>query len=163
MDTRIDKDRYEVLRKRDRRGYLILFHVLLAEKALGKPLPKGAEVHHHNEIKNDNRNCNLVVCPDRAYHKLLHIRIRAKAACGNPTWLKCGYCKKYSDPKTMYFNKNNRSALHPSCSSERQKKRYANNPALRAKRNAYSHSYYKNNREKILRILRDKYIKIKDR
>jgi hypothetical protein len=36
--------------------------VLIAEKVLGKPLPEGAHVHHVNEIKDDNRNSNLVIC-----------------------------------------------------------------------------------------------------
>jgi hypothetical protein len=68
----------------DKRGYMVVRiggvhkfeHVLIAEKALGKPLPKGAQVHHLNERKGDNRNRNLVVCPDDAYHKLLHKRAR---------------------------------------------------------------------------------------
>ena len=49
-------------------------HRLLAEKALGKPLPRRAVVHHLNGDKADNRPCNLVVCPDEAYHNLLHSR-----------------------------------------------------------------------------------------
>ena len=68
----------------DKKGYMVVRvggvhkfeHVLIAEKALGKPLPKGAQVHHLNERKGDNRNTNLVVCPDDAYHKLLHKRAR---------------------------------------------------------------------------------------
>jgi hypothetical protein len=36
-----------------------------------RPLPAGVDVHHHNgEIK------TLVICPDRAYHMLLHKRMR---------------------------------------------------------------------------------------
>ncbi len=52
-------------------------HVLLAEKALGKPLPPGAVVHHMNNKPADNHTpFNLVVCPDQAYHMLLHKRAR---------------------------------------------------------------------------------------
>lgn len=47
-------------------------HVLIAEKALGRPLPPGAEVHHFNGNKTDNRAQNLVICESRAYHFLLH-------------------------------------------------------------------------------------------
>jgi hypothetical protein len=52
-------------------------HVRIAEEVLGRPLPPGAVVHHANEDRTDNRKENLVICPNRAYHNLLHARIRA--------------------------------------------------------------------------------------
>jgi HNH endonuclease len=52
-------------------------HIHLAEKALGKPLPKGAIVHHMNGDKQDNFTpFNLVICPDQTYHMLLEKRTR---------------------------------------------------------------------------------------
>src|SRR3990167_8101770 len=57
-------------------GRRILEHRLIAEQALGKPLPKGAIVHHHNEGKQDNTPWNLVVCPNRSYHMMLHRRMQ---------------------------------------------------------------------------------------
>jgi HNH endonuclease len=58
-------------------GIAIREHVFLAEKALGRPLPKGVIVHHLNEDKLDNYTAlNLIICPDVAYHKLLHKRGR---------------------------------------------------------------------------------------
>ena len=51
-----------------------LVHRLVVERAMWKPLPAGTIVHHLNGIKTDNRHCNLVVCPNESYHKLLHRR-----------------------------------------------------------------------------------------
>lgn len=79
----------------------VLEHILIAERALGKPLPPGAEVHHVNGRKDDNRPTNLVLCDSRAYHRLLHVRQRSLEACGNPNWRKCSYCKQYDDPTNM--------------------------------------------------------------
>lgn len=54
-------------------------HVVMAEKALGRPLPPGAEVHHMDRDRTNNNTkspWNLVICPDHAYHLLLHRRAR---------------------------------------------------------------------------------------
>lgn len=51
-------------------------HIVVAERALGRRLPKGAIVHHVNLDTHDNRPSNLVICPSEAYHRLLHKRMR---------------------------------------------------------------------------------------
>ena len=79
--------RWTNARHRSRSGYIQMTHrgrtryehILIAEKAFGGPLPQGAEVHHVNEIKTDNRNQNLVICENNAYHKLLHARMKERA------------------------------------------------------------------------------------
>lgn len=55
-------------------------HVIMAEKALGKPLPEGALVHHVDQDGTNNNTkspWNLIVCPDQKYHLMLHARARA--------------------------------------------------------------------------------------
>jgi len=94
-------------------GKLVREHVMLAEKALGKALPPGAQVHHVDENKQNNSPGNLVLCPDDAYHKLLHLRQRAIDECGNAEFRKCQFCGRWSDPSTMKYN--SRMFHHAEC------------------------------------------------
>jgi hypothetical protein len=69
-------------------------HVYIAEKALGYRLPLGVEVHHFDETPTNNANSNLVICQDRAYHCLLHVRQRIVNAGGDPDRERiCPICK----------------------------------------------------------------------
>jgi hypothetical protein len=77
-------------------------HVVIAEAAIGRSLPPGSVVHHADGTK-ENRFGNLVVCPSRAYHNLLHQRIDALNACGDPSWRKCVFCKQYDAPENLVF------------------------------------------------------------
>ena len=95
-------------------GYISVA-TLVAEKALGKFLPKKAMVHHVDCNKENNKNSNLVVCQDRAYHNMLHRRMKALIECGHASWRKCRYCKKYDEPENMYCPPSGESPRHRSC------------------------------------------------
>ena len=93
-----------------------LEHMIVAVKALGRPLPKGAHIHHINRNGKDNRGTNLVICPNHAYHHLLHQRQRALDACGHANWRKCIRCGNYDDPSLMYVAANFKHVVfHRNC------------------------------------------------
>lgn len=100
-------------------------HVLVVEAALGHSLPDGAEIHHIDENTRNNAPTNLVACQNDAYHKLLHVRARALAACGNPSWRKCCMCKRYDDPanlKSKQSGTTGRTFYHNACAADYQRK-----------------------------------------
>lgn len=57
-------------------------HRARAERALGKPLPAGAQVHHADGSK--SADAPLVICQDQWYHALLHARLKVKRLGGDP-------------------------------------------------------------------------------
>jgi len=69
-------------------------HRLLAERALGHPLPPQSVVHHFNESKTDNSPGNLVLCQDRAYHNLLHARLDRLKDTGSLDLKRCSTCQE---------------------------------------------------------------------
>jgi len=96
-------------------------HVAVAERVLGKPLPKGAVVHHANGNKADNRPANLVICPGEAYHQLLHRRQRARDACGHPDWRRCVFCGQWDAP--INLSTTGRKVRHRTCENLNRKQR----------------------------------------
>jgi hypothetical protein len=122
-----------------RSGYKMLYgenqwargeHLLIAEKALGSPLPKGAQVHHVDENPLNNDPTNLVICPNQAYHSLLHQRQRAYDASGHADWLRCPYCKTHDDPNNLYVQvsgKNIGQSFHRACRNSYSRNRSSEN------------------------------------
>lgn len=53
-------------------GGQVLEHQVVMAEHLGRPIRRGEIVHHDNEIKNDNRLENLVLCASQAEHMRLH-------------------------------------------------------------------------------------------
>lgn len=98
-----------------RRGY-VMEHMLVADKALGRPVPKTAQVHHVDKDRGNNSGGNLVICQDDAYHKLLHVRMRVKAAGGNPNTDKiCCACKRVISKSEFHRDKSNGDGLRSKC------------------------------------------------
>jgi len=91
-------------------------HVLIAEAALGKTLPKGVPVHHVNGDHSDNRNQNLVICQDQSYHQLLHTRARVLLLGGNPNTDKvCSRCRTVGRRDAFHPKPTNWDGLYAYC------------------------------------------------
>lgn len=99
-------------------------HSQIAERALGHPLPPGAELHHIDGNPANNEPGNLVICPNHEYHMLLHQRTRALEACGNAGWRKCKICCTYDDPALM--RPTYKQFYHRACGTEQSRQRRAN-------------------------------------
>lgn len=107
------------------KGGYVQEHILFAEKALGRMLPPKAEIHHVNESKQDNSPGNLVLCPDRAYHHLLHARSRAFDATGNPNLRRCPFCKRWDSPDNLHDGRGGGTLYHKACASQAMREKRA--------------------------------------
>lgn len=106
----------------DNSGY-VPEHRLVAESALGYPVPNGSPVHHVNGVKDDNRHTNLVVCEDQAYHKLLHARADAMAACGNPDARRCWICGEWDVESDAFTSRYPAASYHKACAARYARER----------------------------------------
>uniref|UniRef100_A0A6H1ZFS4 Putative HNH endonuclease n=1 Tax=viral metagenome TaxID=1070528 RepID=A0A6H1ZFS4_9ZZZZ len=97
----------------EKNGY-VKTHIISAERAMGKPLPANAVIHHPFGKKLNNTK--LVICEDQKYHLLLHLREKAYMASGHASWRKCWVCKKYDSPSNLYIKGSH--THHRECHSE---------------------------------------------
>jgi len=103
--------RYKTKQIRGRGSYL---HRLRAEIALGRPL-QGFECVHHADGSID-ATAPLVICPDNAYHRLLHQRLRVKLAGGNPDTDKiCCACQQCQSKEHFWARKASGDGLYDYC------------------------------------------------
>lgn len=100
-------------------GRAVLNHVLVAERAFGRRLPEGVEVHHVDYNRSNDEPRNLVICDSSAYHSLLHQRTDAYRACGHADWRKCHICKQYDAPGRLRFYLPSGLVRHIACWRER--------------------------------------------
>jgi hypothetical protein len=78
-------------------------HILVVEKATGIVIKYPIVIHHLDYCHLNNKNNNLVVCPNRLYHSLLHRRTNAIKAVGNPGARKCRFCGGWDVPEKGYM------------------------------------------------------------
>jgi hypothetical protein len=113
----LDKDGYVLIVRGEPKNGIRrkLEHIEVAEKALGRALPALAVVHHWDENRANNKPSNLLICPDRAYHNLIHRRTRAYDECGHADWRKCQWCCKYDPPEKLKLSA--KVAYHRECNN----------------------------------------------
>lgn len=87
-------------------------HILVAERALGRPLPPFAIVHHVDGSRTNNANSNLAVLQSRQEHIELHRRLRVLRAGGNP-WSDriCSVCREAKPNEFFYQTRHPRRGL----------------------------------------------------
>ncbi len=121
--------------KADAKG-LVQEHRVVVEDIIGKYLPDHAIVHHLNGNRKHNNPDNLVVCPNDAYHQLIHNRTYSLVFTGSPNNRWCPGCEQFL-PLSSFFctsrkdkngnKKPKRSGYCKTCSNIANRKSYEKN------------------------------------
>ena len=73
-------------------------HILMAEKALGRFLPRGVVAWFLDGDRGNPAPGNFVICPDKAYRWLLERRKLALVATGDVHSVRCYKCGRWALP-----------------------------------------------------------------
>jgi hypothetical protein len=90
---------YKVITKN---GEQVYSHIVRAEEALGKSLPKGAVVSFVGSKNNNTEKQTIVICENMAYSHNIKTREEALEATGNPRMRRCNKCQEWDLPQNMY-------------------------------------------------------------
>lgn len=93
-------------------GY-VMEHILVMEKALGRPILPTEAIHHFDGIRHHNDPGNLMLFAKNAIHTRYHASLRAFEACGHYDWRPCVICGQYDSLENL--QKNGRGHIHPIC------------------------------------------------
>jgi HNH endonuclease len=80
--------------KRAQHGY-VPEHILVMEKALGRPIETTEAVHHIDQNRANNYVGNLMVFKTHAQHLAYHKRLIVFEVCGHYDWRYCPFCERY--------------------------------------------------------------------
>jgi len=105
------------------KGKVVREHQLIVEAAIGRKLKGKERIHHIDKDKSNNTPSNLVLCPNDAYHMLLHRRQEALDISGDANNIKCQYCSKFDKPENIITaGKTGKARYHLACKRECQRK-----------------------------------------
>jgi uncharacterized protein YbaA (DUF1428 family) len=89
-------------KKITKNGEQVYSHIVRAEEALGKSLPKGAVVSFVGSKNDNTKKQTIVICEDKAYSHNIKRREEALEVTGNPRMRRCNKCKEWDLPQNMY-------------------------------------------------------------